>query len=856
MKVELREFPTRKRACFVVLLVVLAGLFFHPAAWAGPLTRVRNTSLVMPTNPPTFGFTSSNIFPSLNFTNPLCLTAPPGETNRLFIVEKRGRIVVITNLAAPARTVFMDITNRVQASSNDADMTSEEGLLGLAFHPGYATNGYFYVFYTGPNRYDILSRFQVSSTNANVADINSEVRYIVQLDDDDNHNGGDLHFGPDGYLYVGLGDEGGSYGSWGNCQRIDKDYFAAIMRIDVDLRPGNLAPNPHASLPSLTNYAIPTDNPWVGATNFNGLPVSSNNVRTEFWAVGMRNPWRFSFDDSTGELMLGHVGQDTAEWINIVTKGANCGWNFFEGNVQWTNTLPSGFVRTPPLAQYSHTSLRKCIIGGIVHRGSRVAQLYGSYLYADFVSGEIWALQHSGTNVTQNTVIFTDSGANITAFGVDPATGDPLYCAAKSGNNSQIKRITYNSTTNGSALPPTLADTGAFTNLAALNSANDPLYPAAGIVAYDVNVPFWSDNSSKTRWFSIPNTNLTMTFNPTSTWSFPTGSVWIKNFNLQLTNNDPTSVRRLETRFLVKNTGGAYGAVYRWGGSKTNASLVGEAGLDEAFVIDDGGGNIRTQVWHYPARSECAACHTAQSGYVLGFRTDQLNRDCTSSAYTTNQLSALSDAGYFSVPVTNGVSSLPALASATNATRTLEYRARSYLAANCAQCHQPGGPAGQAAWDARISTPIALAGIINGSLYNNFGNPANHVITPLSTNNSSLFARICVRDLAVANSIQMPPLASNLIDTQAVSLVSAWINSLTFVPVITNISVVGTNLQLAGTNGFYNANYYLRSATNLGLAASNWTMLATNAFDMNGNFSVSNGIDPSASQRFFLIQSP
>jgi hypothetical protein len=213
------------------------------------------------------------------------------------------------------------------------------------------------------------------------------------------------------------------------------------MRIDVNKLPGNLTPNAHVSLPSLTNYFVPADNPWVGATNFNGLTVNSNNVRTEFWAVGMRNPWRYSFDPATGELYLGHVGQSSNEWVNLVTKGANCGWNFYEGNTPYAGTPPVGFTFTHPLIQYSHTNSRVAIIGGIVCRGTRWPGLNGSYLYADYGSGEVWSLRHNGTNVTQNTVLFINSGAAISCFGIDPSNGDPLYAALRSGNNSIIQRV-------------------------------------------------------------------------------------------------------------------------------------------------------------------------------------------------------------------------------------------------------------------------------------------------------------------------------------------------------------------------------------------------------------------------------
>jgi glucose/arabinose dehydrogenase len=750
---------------------LLAGIstlnLFSQAHGAGPLQRVPNTSLQMPANPPTIGYSTTNAFPNITFTNPVCIASPPGETNRLFIVEKKGVIAVITNLAAPSRTTFLNIANKV-IYLGDTSVFDEQGLLALTFHPGYATNGYFYVWYTaGPpaNRRDVLARYQVSSTDPNRADTNSDVRIIEQDDQDDNHNGADLHFGPDGYLYVSLGDEGGGYGSWGNCQLINSNFFAAIMRIDVDNRPGNLPPNPHPALPSLTNYSIPFDNPYVGATSFNGSIIDPLTVRTEFWAVGMRNPWRFCFDPVTGMMYLGHPGQDTIEWINIVTKGANFGWNYYEGSKQWTNSaqIPTNFVWTPPITEYGHTNGRRCVIGGVVSRGFRISQLYGAYLYGDYSSGEIWALRNTGTNVTQNSVILTDSGAVIGTFGVDPSNGDVLYASLRGGNNSQIKRIIYNTTTNGAPIPPTLTATGVFTNLTSLAVAK-------GIVPYDINVPFWSDNAIKTRWFSVPNTNLTIAFNRSGNWSFPTGTVWIKHFELELTNGIPASRQRLETRLIVKNTNGVYGVTYRWGNSLTNATLVPEAGLDETFLINDGFGNLRTQVWHYPSRTECLLCHTPAGGYGLGFTTAQLNHDFDYGSGTTNEIAALSLAGYFNTNVT-GMHLLPALAAATNESVSLEYRVRSYLAANCSQCHQGSGSA-RALWNAVITTPTALAGIVDGPLLDNNGDTNNRVVKPASPANSMMLTRI-----STPGSLRMPPIGSNLLDTNAINLLSAWITN-------------------------------------------------------------------------------
>ena len=749
-----------------------AGLTFliGPASVRGanPIQRVPNTTLQMPQTPPVYGYAVTNAFGNLTFTAPTAMASPPGETNRLFVVEQGGRVSVITNLAVPNRTVFLDVSSKILGGVPP----SEQGLLGLAFHPGYATNGWFYIYYVGNATtsvaanapHDILARYQVSPGNPNQALPASEVRLIVQYDEAANHNAGDLHFGPDGCLYVSLGDEGGANGQYGNAQRIDKDFFSAILRLDVDKLPGSLPPNPHPS--STTNYAVPSDNPFVGATSFDGIAVNPANVRTEFWAVGLRNPWRYSFDPDTGFLYCGDVGQGAYEEVDIITRGGNYGWNYREGLHAGPVTAPSGFTSIDPIQEYAHGSATNqgfCVIGGVVYRSQRVSQLYGAYVFGDYVDGNIWVLRYDGTNtVPFQRIVAGELG--IAGYGIDPNNGDVLM--ASQGLNT-IRRLIYATNFTGTPIPPTLADTGVFTNTATLT-------PNPGIVPYDINLGFWSDNAQKTRWFSVPATNQTIGFNADGNWTLPAGTVWIKHFDLLLTNGSPASSHRLETRLLIKNSNGfgVYGVTYRWGNSLTNATLVPQEGMDEAFVIDDGGGVTRTQVWHYPDRAECLLCHTAAGGYALGFNTPQMNHDFNYSGTVTNEIAALSLAGYFTTNFTD-IHTLRALANLTNTMVSLEYRVRSYLAANCVQCHQPG-PGGVPAslWDARITTPGPQTGIIDGALYDNGGNPANRVIKPGSLANSTLFNRVLT-----PGADHMPPLATSVINTQAVALLSAWITN-------------------------------------------------------------------------------
>ena len=387
-------------------------------------------------------YTWTNVvaFPGLpNLLNPVCIASPPGETNRVFICEHKGDIIVITNLAAPTRTVFMDISSRV-------GFDGEAGLCGLAFHPGFATNGYFYLFYTSrpnPGISDVLSRFKVSDTNANQGDTNSESQLFVQSDRALNHNAGDLHFGPDGYLYVAVGDEGNEHNTLHNAQYINSNLFSGILRIDVDKRPGSLAPNPGPPGLTIGDYAIPSDNPFVGATSFDGIAIDSAQVRTEFWAVGLRNPWRFSFDPLTGLLYCGDVGQDTVEEVDIITKGGNYGWASYEGNLTpppgvTTNGQPVAQNAIAPIIQYLHgtgTNQGDSVIGGVVYRGTRFPELAGAYVFGDWSNSRMWASFYDGANATAPA--WLQNASLPAAFGTDPRNGDVLYAEYSGG----IKRL-------------------------------------------------------------------------------------------------------------------------------------------------------------------------------------------------------------------------------------------------------------------------------------------------------------------------------------------------------------------------------------------------------------------------------
>ena len=652
----------------------------------------------------------------------------------------------------------MNIASRVNP-------TGEGGLLGLAFHPDYANNRYFYVYYTaaGTGFSNRVARFQTTATNSLMADTNSEVILIGQFDEASNHNGGDVHFGPDGYLYISLGDEGDSNDSRNNSQTLTKDFFAGLLRIDVDKKPGSVAPNHHPSIVAPTNYAIPPDNAFIGVTNFNGTNFPASSVRTEYYAIGLRNPWRFSFDYDTGRIYVGDVGQGAREEVDIVTNGGNYGWAYREGFI--AGPKPTGNPTShyaSPILDYAHgsaTNQGNSITGGIVYRGNRLPELVGRYIFCDYSIGNIWSVYYNGSIASNFQRLAAD--ASIAGFGVDPQNGDVLM--GDIGENL-IKRL-VRATGPTNALPQTLSGTGAFSDLPGL-------VPNAGLVAYDINVPFWSDGAGKQRWFSVPNTNLAVGFSREGNWSFPTGTVWVKHFDLELTSGVPSSIRRLETRLLVKNSSGAsgYGITYRWGTSTTNAVLVPDEGLDEPFVIDDGG-TIRTQVWHYPGRSECLVCHQPGAGFALGFNTVQLNRDHNYGVVTDNQIRVLSNVGYFTTTVTN-LHTLRRLAPAADTNWSLESRARSFVQANCSGVPLPRRHGARRVRCPRLS-PLSAAGFINGRLNDNKGDTNNRVIRPGVPANSMLLTRI-----AAPGAGRMPPLASTVLDTQSIALVTAWVNEL------------------------------------------------------------------------------
>jgi glucose/arabinose dehydrogenase len=376
-----------RRLCLLVLVVLVTGC--SRAQTGGP-------PLV-------------DAYPGLTFNRPVDLQAPPDGTPRLFVVEQGGRIRVFpTNAGSPAAATFLDVTGLVQGASS-----GELGLLGLAFHPRFSQNGQFFVFYTRRGSTtqfeEVVARYRVSTTNANVADPASAEVLLTVPDIYSNHNGGQLQFGPDGYLYVALGD-GGSGGDPQNSGQNTGTLLGSILRLDVDARAGSLAPECDPA----GRYRVPADNPFAGPAAGCG----------EIYAYGLRNPWRFSFGPD-GTLWAADVGQGAWEEVNKVTKGGNYGWNVMEGSRCYNAASCNTGGKVLPVHEYGHNSAGGfSITGGYVHpaTGGGCSNLGNWYVFGDYVTKHIWALrERSGAAPNVIPIVNGSQGVAVSTFGLDPA---------------------------------------------------------------------------------------------------------------------------------------------------------------------------------------------------------------------------------------------------------------------------------------------------------------------------------------------------------------------------------------------------------------------------------------------------
>ncbi|MGJ8723164.1 MAG: PQQ-dependent sugar dehydrogenase [Roseibacillus sp.] len=814
--------------------------------YSGEVTVIANNgnkesygdTLSFPLEAPSGGFSFPDAFPGITFSQPTCLEHLSGDTSKLVVTERSGQIYLVNDIdsASPSRSLLLDIPN-VRTSTF-------AGLRGVAFHPDFANNRYFYVGYDSTVGFGgapdsiRISRFTANANDLNEASSATEV--ILHQARTGDGSGQGIHrinrmlFGPDGYLYIAVGDDGNFTGP-AHTQRIDDDIWSSVLRIDVDKKAGNYEP---ANLDGVTlngglaYYSIPADNPYVdqnftdgrGVTTFNGQAIPTGNayeVRTEMYCVGFRNPWKIGFVPNTGELWVADDGAAGYEKLSIMPPGGNAGWGYFEGTDPGVLQLgsnrysgpffdpPAGVDFIQPVMQYlrpgsNDTGGVKSIIGGAFYQSTDIPVLAGAYVFADYTSGEIWYMHrpdHGDFQTVQRVAVGGDWGMDetgmttsvlstssnfetktygasspvrigseggIVAMETDPGDGSILML----DYGGQIRRITFD--VDDGSLPQTLTETGAFSNVATLT-------PSAAVVPYDLNLRFWSDHADKTRFFALKEATDMVTYSEDGLWEAPAGGVWVKHFDMDLNLQNPgTNVQRLETRFIVKTEDDFYAVSYRWNTAQTEATLADASGESIPLpTITEADGSTRSQPnWFIPSRGECRTCHTNDNGVMLGFNTRQQNRPGSLGGVSGNLLELLYETGYLdkgagAAPV---AANLPKFYTPDDVSVNLEERVRSYLAVNCSYCHYEGTTEISVGdtWKGDPNLSIEETNLLHGEgIGFAVADSTDRFVIPGNPNKSMILS------LASASNgyTRMPPIATEIIDQEGVTLITDWINN-------------------------------------------------------------------------------
>lgn len=655
----------------------------------GPPTRPANPTCLAPARPSTGGSVGlEQIWSDQRFSEPVALLQAPGD-ERWFVVEQSGRVQVVEDGVA---RVWLDLRDVVEDAAN------ETGFLGMAFHPDYAENGQVFVSYTRGTPYvSVVSRMYAI---AGEADPEVEEVILTLEQPYSNHNGGTIAFGPDGYLYLGFGD-GGSAGDPLRAGQDKETWLGKMLRVDVD---------------GGTPYAIPPDNPYADG---GGAP--------EIYALGLRNPWKFSFDRATGELWAGDVGQDAREEIDRIELGGNYGWSLKEGTACYYAEEPcEGGGLIDPIVEYNHRQ-GVSVTGGYVYRGREMPGYQGSYFYADYVSGTIWALGWDPVTGEPDPQVAIESGLAVATFG-EGHDGELLVASHTRGT---VYRLVAEAVGDTVVLPETLTETGCF------DADGEPV---DALIPYEVNAPLWSDGAQKARWFAIPD-GTTIALDADGDFEFPVGTVLAKEFSL--------GGERAETRLFVRHDDGEWaGYSWAWEGGTTRLLAAGDAA------------DFDGQTWIYPSRAECLQCHTDVAGRSLGLEARQVDRRVDGDS----QLELWHTMGLIS-------GELPDVAPLSDA--TTESAARAYLHANCAGCHRPDGP-GRGTLDLRVTTAFADMGLCDvPPEQGDLGIADAVLLAPGDPDRSLLVQRMKARDAD-----RMPPLGTQIVDADGVGAMEAWVREI------------------------------------------------------------------------------
>jgi uncharacterized repeat protein (TIGR03806 family) len=710
------------RALGALLVLALAAcgdgdgaLTIVPPPVPGLDSRPSNTTCIAPERDPvTARVSAPRAFPNLSFAAPVAMVQAPGDDSRWFVAERAGRVRVFQNDEAAAGTQdFVDLRARIDGSGG-------AGLLGFAIHPKFASNGLAYVTYVARSAAGIRSvTAEFSSPDRGLTLDPGSGRILLSIETPSTaRNGGGLAFGPDGFLYIGVGDGGDSGGGPQN----PRSLLGKMLRIDVDRRAGG-AP-----------YASPAGNPFAG-----NAPCHENGTGSdpcpEIYALGFRDPQGWSFDRRSGRLWVADAGQHSFEEIDVVERGGS-----------------HAAALKRPVVKYERKR-GAAIAGGYVYRGGRAPSLSGRYVFANFDGGLVAALAPDGSGgfaveplvPAGRMPAAANVPASVAAFG--EALDGELFVHDETGG--EVRRLEFITTNGSDPVPELLSATGC------LNSASNGAPPLLSLIPYGLNAPFWSDGAEKERWLGLPD-GARISVSEDGDWELPNGTVIVKHFRL--------GARLAETRLFMRHPDGGWaGYTYQWNDAQTDATRV-RGGLVAP---------IEGQDWIFPSEADCMWCHNDSAGFSLGLETAQLNGDHVypQTGRTSNQLATLNAIDVLSPPVAPGA---PAYADPGDPAQALETRARSYLHVNCSICHRPEGPT-PALMDLRNDTPLRLAGACDvPPTLGDLDIPDARIIAPGEPARSELLARMSRRDAD-----GMPPLASRLPDTEGIALIRDWIESLT-----------------------------------------------------------------------------
>lgn len=739
---------------------------------AVPLRKPWTTSQVIGSPDPPPPYRATNAFPALRFEKPVHVTHAPGS-DRLFVCQETGRIFSFPNRSDVKQAdLFFDPAAELKNFDLTPGAVGFGSTYALAFHPKFAENRLCYVCYLlkGPGANlpegTRISRFRVTETDPPRVDVESEAILLTFLSG--GHNGCDLQFGPDGYLYISLGDaEVPSPPDPLHTGQDVTDLHSSILRIDVDHEDPGL------------RYAVPKDNPFIG------LEIDGKPARSEVWAYGFRNPWRMSFDRETGELWAGDVGWESWESVHKIERGGNYGWSLVEGRQAVNPDEPPGPTPIrPPVIEIPHTQ-GASVTGGFVYRGTKLPELAGAYVFGDWETRRVWAARVEGDRLKSLEEIVAPT-VRVVGFGED-AAGELYFVDHDTGI---VHTLEKNDAAGGDAskFPRTLSETGLFA------SVPDQV-PAEGVYPFAVNARMWQDHATSEHWIALPGDSAATHYEQKKPipgnvpWHnfglhFPKDAVLVKTLSLETERGNPATRRRVETQILHFDGSYWHGYTYAWRDDQADADLVPGDGAEKVLDVKDPtyAGGTRRQTWTYLGRSQCLQCHSPWTEYTLGFNLEQLNRGSDVSPAGENQLAWLGGIGLLKrvgrgdrpLPPYSAAecSRLPHLVDPHDPAASIEDRARSYLHVNCSSCHRFGG-GGSSGLDLRaFERPSEIGDLMGPPKLGGFDLPDARVIAPGDPHRSVLLYR-----MAKFNAGRMPHIGSELVDPAGVELVSRWLVS-------------------------------------------------------------------------------